>query len=62
MSDAVVESIQLETKAILATQENQFNEALGLFDKAIDVAPSRASLYNNRAQTMRLLNDDAGKQ
>lgn len=61
MSDAVIESIEFERKAIIATQENQYNEALDLFEKAIGVAPSRASVYNNRAQTMRLLNDDAGK-
>lgn len=60
MNDAVIESMELESKAILATQETNYNEALKLFEKAIDVAPSRASVYNNRAQTMRLLNDDTG--
>jgi len=29
--------------------------ALDLFSKAIEVAPSRASGYNNRAQTLRLM-------
>lgn len=61
MTDAVMESIEFERKAIIATQDSQFNEALNLFEKAIDVAPLRASVYNNRAQTMRLLNDDASK-
>lgn len=62
LNDAVIESIELETKAIIATQENNYAEALNLFAKAIEVAPLRASVFNNRAQTMRLLNDDAGKQ
>lgn len=62
MTDAVIESIKYETEAIVATQEGHYNEALNLFQKAIDVAPARPSLYNNRAQTMRLLNDDEGKQ
>lgn len=62
MNDAAIESIELETKAIIATQESHYNDALNLFKKAIDVAPHRASLYNNRAQTMRLLNEDASKQ
>lgn len=62
MNDAVIESIKYETEAIVATQEGHYNEALNVFQKAIDVAPSRASVYNNRAQTMRLLNDDEGKQ
>lgn len=61
MNDAVVQSIEWETKAIMATQETRYDDALNLFGKAIDVAPLRASVYNNRAQTMRLLNDDAGK-
>lgn len=62
MSDAVIEAIKYETEAIVAAQDSRYNEALNLFQKAMDVAPSRASVYNNRAQTMRLLNDDEGKQ
>ncbi len=62
MNDAVIESIESETKAIIATQENRYDDALNLFKKAIDSAPARASVYNNRAQTMRLLNDDEGKK
>lgn len=62
MTDAVIEAIKYETEAIAAAQESRYNEALNLFQKAMDVAPSRASAYNNRAQTMRLLNDDEGKR
>ncbi|KAG4074987.1 hypothetical protein HA402_014566 [Bradysia odoriphaga] len=60
LNEAVIESMDLEAKAIIAAQENRYDDALNLFGKAIDMTPTRASLYNNRAQTMRLLNDDAG--
>lgn len=61
MNDAVIESMELETEAVIAAQENHYDDALKLFEKAIKAAPLRASVYNNRAQAMRLLNDDAGK-
>lgn len=61
LNEAVIESMDLEAKAITAAQENRYDDALNLFGKAIDVTPARASLYNNRAQTMRLLNDEAGE-
>lgn len=54
--------MDLEGKAIIATQEKRYDDALSLFGKAIDVTPARASVYNNRAQTMRLLNDDTGER
>ncbi|KAJ6647900.1 Tetratricopeptide repeat protein 36 like [Pseudolycoriella hygida] len=60
INESIIDSIAFETKAIIATHENKYQEAINLFQAAIDAAPFRPSVYNNRAQTMRLLNDDAG--
>jgi len=40
---------------VKAAEEGNLEKALELFTQAINTAPSRASGYNNRAQTLRLL-------
>lgn len=62
LNEVDIESMDLEAKAIIAAQEKRYDDALNLFGRAIEVTPARASLYNNRAQTMRLLNDDTGER
>ncbi|XP_037939703.1 tetratricopeptide repeat protein 36 homolog [Teleopsis dalmanni] len=48
----------LEVEAIKLTEEGKLNEALQSFQEAINVAPERASIYNNRAQALRLMKSD----
>lgn len=42
-------------------EEEDYKKALELFQEAIDAAPQRSSVWNNRAQTHRLLGNDEGK-
>ncbi|XP_018786932.1 PREDICTED: tetratricopeptide repeat protein 36 homolog [Bactrocera latifrons] len=55
---AVQQSKVLELCAIKLAEEDKLVEALQCFEQAIDVAPTRASVYNNRAQALRLVGRD----
>ncbi|CAL8072834.1 unnamed protein product [Orchesella dallaii] len=54
-SEQTNEAKQLEVAGVKLAETGDLPGALQLFSKAIEVAPSRASGYNNRAQTLRLL-------
>lgn len=53
--------MRYEAEAIQATENEDYDEALALFQKSIDTAPGRAAPYNNRAQAYRLIENDEGK-
>ncbi|XP_067648394.1 tetratricopeptide repeat protein 36 homolog [Eurosta solidaginis] len=55
---AVHESKSLEVSAIRLTEDGKLSEALQAFEEALNVAPLRASVYNNRAQLLRLAGRD----
>ncbi|XP_054731636.1 tetratricopeptide repeat protein 36 homolog [Anastrepha obliqua] len=57
-SAEVHQSKALEVSAIKLAEEGQLSEALQVFEQALNVAPTRASVYNNRAQALRLANRD----
>ncbi|XP_050334599.1 tetratricopeptide repeat protein 36 homolog [Bactrocera neohumeralis] len=57
-STAVQQSKALEVRAIKLAEEGKLVEALQYFEQAIEVAPTRASVYNNRAQALRLVGRD----
>lgn len=55
-------SKQLELEAVNFAEQNKITEALQKFSEALEITPNRASIYNNRAQALRLLgNRDNGK-
>ncbi|XP_055856852.1 tetratricopeptide repeat protein 36 homolog [Episyrphus balteatus] len=56
----IEKSIKLELEGIRLTEERKLDEAISKFEKAIEVAPSRSSVYNNKAQALRLKGDDDG--
>lgn len=56
--DNNADAIQLEIDAIEETENGNYAEALKLYADALKLSPNRASLWNNRAQTYRLMNDD----
>ena len=43
-----------------AAENGKIEEAVEIFSKAIQIAPSRPSGFNNRAQAFRMLEKDAG--
>lgn len=51
----------IEVEGIKQAETGDFPGALQSFTKAIEMAPSRASGYNNRAQTLRLMGKINGK-
>lgn len=51
-----MEARQLELKAVEQASSKQMQEALGTFARALALWPEGASIYNNRAQVHRLLN------
>ena len=53
---------RLEFEGIKAAETGSLDEAIRLFTEAIQLCPSRASIYNNRAQAFRLQQDLTGKQ
>ncbi|XP_004518714.1 tetratricopeptide repeat protein 36 homolog isoform X1 [Ceratitis capitata] len=57
-SEAVQQSKALEVCAIKLAEEGKLSEALQAFEQALGVAPARASVYNNRAQALRLSGRD----
>jgi hypothetical protein len=46
---------KLEIEGIHAAEKEEFDAATALFTQSIQACPTRASGYNNRAQTYRLL-------
>jgi tetratricopeptide (TPR) repeat protein len=50
----------LEVEGVKAAESGDLDTAIGLFTRAINVAPKWASGYNNRAQAYRLKGDTAG--
>ncbi|XP_037905797.1 tetratricopeptide repeat protein 36 homolog isoform X2 [Hermetia illucens] len=57
-TEEVKESARLELEAVELAEKGDTENALRLFQQAIDVCPRRATLYNNRAQTYRLMGND----
>ena len=53
-SDEVKECKLLELEGVKAAESGSIDSALEFFNRAIQVAPSHASAYNNRAQALRL--------
>lgn len=54
------EAIKFEVDAIQETEKENYENALRLYAGALNLAPNRASIWNNRAQTYRLMDDDDG--
>lgn len=54
-------SRELELQAVRLTEKEELDEALLLFGKALQVS-ERASVFNNRAQTLRLAKRDQGER
>lgn len=52
---------RLEFEGIKAAETGSLDEAVRLFTEAIQLCPSRASCYNNRAQAYRLQGNITGK-
>jgi tetratricopeptide (TPR) repeat protein len=50
----------LEVEGVKAAESGDLDTAIGLFTRAINIAPKWASGYNNRAQAYRLKGDTAG--
>jgi tetratricopeptide (TPR) repeat protein len=50
----------LETDGVRAAESGDIQKALDLFSNAINLIPTRASGYNNRAQALRLKGDVKG--
>jgi tetratricopeptide (TPR) repeat protein len=50
----------LEVEGVKAAESGDFDKAIGIFTRAINIAPKWASGYNNRAQAYRLKGDTAG--
>ncbi|XP_076850349.1 tetratricopeptide repeat protein 36 [Brachyhypopomus gauderio] len=59
-SDLLRKVKDLELKGVAAAESGQVEVALGHFNQAIQLLPSRASAYNNRAQAKRLQGDIGG--
>lgn len=60
-SEQLQASRELELQAVRLTEKGELDEALVLFGKALHVS-ERASIFNNRAQTLRLAKRDQGEQ
>jgi tetratricopeptide (TPR) repeat protein len=54
------EAKSLEVEGVKAAESGDLDKAIGLFTRAINIAPNWASGYNNRAQAYRLKGDTAG--
>lgn len=53
-------SRELELQAVRLTEQGELDKALSIFAQALQLS-ERASVYNNRAQTLRLAKRDEGK-
>lgn len=54
------EAKSLEVDAVKEAENGNLSSAIEILGRAIDLAPSRASGYNNRAQALRLKGDTKG--
>ncbi|XP_065361273.1 tetratricopeptide repeat protein 36 homolog [Calliphora vicina] len=52
------QSKQLEIEAVKLAEEQKLEEALKKFSESLELTPKRASIYNNRAQALRLAGKD----
>ena len=52
--EAVAEAKRLELSGIEAAEKGELDQAMDLFDRAVQAAPHFASSYNNRAQAKRM--------
>jgi len=59
-STVLTESQQLEIESVKLAESGDYEKSLVLIEKAMQITPNRASLYNNRAQTYRLAGYDSG--
>ena len=55
------EAKRLEIEGVNAANGSDLGKAIEYFNRAIEIAPNRASGYNNRAQALRLKGDINGK-
>lgn len=53
---------KLESEAVSLAEKEEFDAALELFNKAVNIQPEEAASYNNRAQLLRLKGDTEGNQ
>lgn len=62
ITDSIAESIRIEGEAVAAAESKDYAKALLALDRAIALTANnnRASLFNNRAQTYRLMGNDKG--
>lgn len=60
-SGQLLESQRLEAAAVQHTEQQEYAQALAVFGRAMALTGERASLYNNRAQTHRLMANDDGE-
>ena len=51
---------KLESEGVQLAEEEKFDAALELFNKAVQLQPENAASYNNRAQLLRLKGDIEG--
>ena len=61
-TEEVMESKRLEKEGVNAAESGDIMTALEFFNQAVQVAPTRASGYNNRAQALRLKGDIQSKK
>lgn len=55
MTEDVVTAKRLELEGITFAEREEYARAIELFSASIKISPHRASGYNNRAQTLRLM-------
>lgn len=58
--EALAEAKRLELSGIEAAEKGGLDEAISLFDRAVEAAPHYASAFNNRAQGKRMKGDPEG--
>jgi Flp pilus assembly protein TadD len=61
-ASATTLSVKFELEAVQSAENGDLETAERLFSQAIDAAPGRASVYNNRAQCRRLANNIQGAE
>lgn len=54
LSDSEQSALKLEAEAILLAEQKEYQKSIELFSEAIQLHPTRANTYNNRAQVYRL--------
>lgn len=58
---AVLQSKKVELDGVKAAENSELERATDLFEIAMNLAPHRASPYNNRAQVYRIQGDNDGE-